>query len=527
MMGKILFHRKTNSLLIPTKDPRRVTEYIPRSRHLDIRGRSAVQVAFGLDEARVLRNLGIQAPSPIRYLYDWPSRYPSPMSHQVATAEFLTLYRKAMCLNDPGTGKTLSVLWAMDWLMDRGVIKRAVVTCPKSIMDVWENELLSHFLFKRSCVVVQGSREQKEKLVAEDVDLIIINHDGLKAMGAELCARKDIDLWVVDEASEGFRNASTDRYRSLEAALKSSGPDCWLWLLTGTPTSRAPTDAWAYGRLLGNPSCPKYFSHFRDETMVKLTEYRWVPKPGAYARAFEVMQPGIRFRKEECIDLPPVTFQTHRCLLSSAQDKAFKRMASSLVTEVGGDQITAANAAVKLGKLLQICAGVIYNDDGEPRVVDSQSRLEVCDALVKQTPRKTIIYVPFRACLHHVADYLKKKGHTVATVDGSTPSSKRKEIFGAFQESDHPEVLVAHPRTAAHGLTLTRADTTIWYSPTHSAEHFDQGNSRMDRPGQNFPMSVHMLTAHPVETAVYTALREKQRMQDCILDLYRNLRDYS
>lgn len=522
-MGKLVYHKKSNSLLISEKDPNRITQYIPRSRVVEVKGKQLVQVKLGLDEARVLRNLGINAPAPIRYHYTWPSRYPSAMSHQVATSEFLTLYRKSMCLNDPGTGKTLSVLWALDYLMLEGKVNKAIVACPKSILGVWRDECEVHLLYRRKIVVLKGSRQQKLQLLEQDADIYVLNHDALKTLNKEIRARDDISAIVVDEASEGFRNAQTGRYEALERIVKGN-PDMWLWLLTGTPTSRAPTDAWAYGRLIGNASCPKYFGAFRDEVMLKLTEYRWVPKPNAYARAFEIMQPGIRFRKQDCVDLPPVTYQTHRCELSPEQEAAAKRMAAKLVMEAEGQQITAANAAVKLGKILQICAGVVYDNKGNAISVDCKSRLEMCDALVSQTPRKTIVFVPFRGAMAVVADYLKSRGHTVEQVHGDVSAGDRERIFSAFQMTDTPEVLVCHPKTTAHGLTLTKADTTIWYSPTHSAEMFDQGNSRMDRPGQDFHMGVHMLAGHPIEFQVYAALQNKRRMQDCVLELFRNLK---
>lgn len=521
-MGKLIYHRKTNSLLIPERDPSRITQYIPRSRVVNIKGRTAVQVRLGLDEARVLRNLGISAPSPIRYDYTWPSRYPSAMSHQVATSEFLTLYRRSMCLNDPGTGKTLSVLWALDYLMLNGHIRKAVVACPKSILGVWRDECEVHLLYRRKIVVLKGSRQQKLQLLEQDADIYVLNHDALKTLNKELRARKDIDALVVDEASEGFRNAKTARYEALELILKSN-PEMWLWLLTGTPTSRSPTDAWAYGRLIGNPTCPRYYGAFRDEVMLKLTEYKWVPKPNAYSRAFEIMQPGIRFRKQDCVDLPPVTYQTHRCELTPEQEAAAKRMVTKLVMEAQGQQITAANAAVKLGKVLQICAGVVYDNEGNPVTVDCKPRLELCEELVSQTPRKSIVFVPFRGAMNMVTEYLRSKGHTVEQVHGDVSAADRDRIFSAFQMTDTPEVLVCHPKTTAHGLTLTEADTTIWYSPTHSAEMFDQGNSRMDRPGQKFHMGVHMLAGHPIEFGVYAALQGKRRMQDCVLELFRNL----
>src|SRR5690606_24037958 len=148
----MLVHKESNSLVLKLRDPSRVTTHLPYSRVVPMEGVGNVtQVRFGLDEARVLRNLGINAPSPIRYFYDYPMRASlKPFDHQVTTAEFLTLNRRAVCLNDMGTGKTLSTLWAADYLMDKRQAQRCIVVCPKSTMhSVWENEVFTHLLAKR------------------------------------------------------------------------------------------------------------------------------------------------------------------------------------------------------------------------------------------------------------------------------------------------------------------------------------------------------------------------------------------
>lgn len=514
----MLYHEKTNSLILKLQDPRRVLDHVPKARVVEYRGLPLTQVHMGLDEMRVLRNVGIKAPSPIRYGYDWPSRYPKPFSHQVTTAEFLTLHNRAICLNDMGTGKSLSTLWAMDYLMRLGVIRKAIVVAPVSVMGVWQNEIAGHFLSRRTCAVLHGSKERRLKLLAQDVDLYIINHDGLATIQAEVAARTDIDLWIIDEASEGYRNAKTTRYKVLVETMR---PTNWLWLMTGTPCPNSPTDAWALARLLKNPHAPKYFNAFKSEVMHQVTQYKWVPKPEAYKVAFDLLQPGIRFKKEDCIDLPPVTFVTRECDLTAAQKLAYKDMHSELVASVNGAQITAANAAVKLVKLLQVCVGTVYDAEGETQELDASNRLDACASLVAAASAKVLIFVPFTSALNMVARHLRKEGYTVETVDGSTSPTERKRIFDAFQSEADPKVIVAHPKTTAHGLTLTEADTTIWYAPIFSREIFEQANNRMNRPGQTKKMLVAMLAATPLEKQLYEALEHKGRMQDSVLQLFK------
>lgn len=518
------YHAKSNSLILRVRDPSRITDHMPRDRArlVEHNGRTYVQVKLGLDETKVLRNLGYPAPAPIRHLYDWPrntNRVPQPFEHQVVTSEFFTLNHRCICLNDMGTGKTLSALWSADYLMRHRLVHKAVIVTTLSTTDaVWANEIRQHFLFGRKVVVVHGSPEKRKLLLQQDADFYVINHDGVKSTEALLAARTDIDLWIVDEAAEGFRNAKTQRYASLVRVVK---PTARLWLLTGTPCPTAPTDAWALGRLLNNPHAPKYFNAFKNEVMLQLTQYKWVPKHDAYERAYNILQPGIRYRKEDCIDLPPVTFQMRDVQLSQEQKDVYKDMHEELVASVNGTPITAANAAVKLTKLLQACVGTIHDGAGGWHDLNADPRLNELLTLVREASHKVIVFVPFKAALARVAAFLRQHGYSVETVDGDVGPAERRRIFGAFQNDADPRILVAHPKTTSHGLNFICADTTIWFSPIFSLETFEQANNRMNRPGQQYNMTVAMIASCDLERKLYAALEGKARMQDSVLSLYK------
>lgn len=513
----MLIHKKSNTVVLRLRNPDTVRAVIPKSRDLVLNGERLIQVHYGLDEVKVLNNMGIHVPSPIHHNYEWAGKF-KPMSHQASTSAFFTLNPKGICLNDMGTGKTLSVLWACDYLMKAGKMDKVLIVGPRSTMhSVWASEINTHFLFRRKCVVLHGTKAKRLQLLDDpDADFFIINHDGIKTIAKELKAKK-FGAVVLDEASE-FRNAKSQRYKVFEQLADSA---YWLWMLTGTPVSGAPTDAWALARLLKNPAVPKYFSHFKDAVMTQITPYKWVPKPDAYARAYEILQPGIRYTKKECIDLPPVTFTMYECDMTTEQRRYYKEMHKELVTVVGGTEITAANAAVKLGKLLQICCGEVYDQNGAGVSIDAKPRMQACLDLINATSNKALVFVPYTAALDRLAVYLKRNGVSVAVVDGRTSDGQRKKIFEAFQRHPQPKVLLAHPKTTAHGLTLTAADTTIWYGPVFSLEIFEQANNRTNRPGQVNHMTVAMLHSSWLEREVYAALNRKAQMQDSVLKLYK------
>lgn len=516
----MMIHEQSKSVIFKLKDPTKITGVIPNSRVVDHKGVALTQVRHGLDETKVLNNLGYDVPSPILHHYEWRGKF-KPFDHQAQTSAFFTLNKRCICLNDMGTGKSLSALWAADYLMDEGKVKKALIVGPLSTLNsVWKNEINTHFMFNRKVNVLHGTKQKRLDLLADtDADFYVVNHDGLRTIEEALKQRPDIDLWIIDEAA-AYRNAQTTRYKRLTKMIPNGA---WLWLMTGTPCPTQPTDAWALARLLGNTNVPKYFSGFKQQTMNQITQYKWVAKPDAYQTAYKVLQPGIRYKKEDVLkDLPAVSYQLRRAELTKDQEKHYKQMQRDLVTNVGqsGMEVTAANAAVKLSKLLQVTTGAIYDECGVAHTIDASKRLKVLEELVEESSQKVIVFVPFTAALEQVRAHLAQRW-TVAVVDGSVSSTARSQIFSDFQNQSDPHILLAHPATASHGLTLTRADHTIWYAPIFSLETFEQACNRMDRPGQKFAMTISMIAVNRMEHELYKALHQKQRMQDAVLGLYK------
>lgn len=509
---------KDGALLMSVDQPASITVHIPTAKAIRFKNRSIVAVKHTLDSVRVLRNLGLNAPSPI--LYDgflFGGRY-KPMEHQTKTAEFLTLHRRAFVFNTMGTGKTAAALWTMDYLKQRGHIKKILIICPLSVMDVWVNEAFS-VVPQWSTVQLVGKRERRVQLLHSGADIAIINYDGLVSIQKEIKEWKP-DLVIVDEA-DAYCNAQTKRYKALKDILPA---DTRLWLLTGTPVSNAPTDAYGLIKLVNSSAIPASFKLFQETLMYKRGPYKWFPKEGAVERVYELMQPAIRFTKKECLDLPPITFNQRQCTMSPAQQEVFDNVKSAMRHEdqEAGIEIKAVNAAVKLGKLQQIMCGVVKDSNGDPVFLDPRNRLEVVDELVASAEAKVIIFVPFINSMHLVKNHLSKK-YEVALVNGDVSKNERDEIFKRFQLDKSLRVLIAHPKVAAHGLTLTAANTIIWYAPTFSVGQYSQANARIDRTGQTLAMSVYNLWCHPVELAIYSLLQSKEGLQSRVMELYGNV----
>jgi len=521
----MIVSKKHKALVMRLRDPNRVLQVIPAAKLIEHEGKQFVAVRHGPHETRVLRNIGIDAPSPMLYHYSWPGRF-TPFSAQRSVASFLSLNPRAFNLSGMGTGKTLGTLWAYDYLREWGALHRALVVTPLSTLErTWADEIFQHFPHLNAAVL-HGTRTQRLKLLATEQDLYLINHDGIKVPGIvdALAERPDIDLLIIDEIAQIGRKAGTDRFKALDKiANRQSARE--IWGLTGTPTPNAPTDAWAQCRIVSPERVSPYFNRFRDSVMRQISMYSWIPRQNAVEIVQQAMQPAIRFSIDECVDLPPAIFQVREAELTAPQKAAYKDMMNKLVAEMADGQILAVNEAVKAQKLLQIACGVAYGPGGEALEVDATPRLKVVQEAVEQSGTKVIVFVPFVASVHTVAQYLRDQGNTVECIYGEVSKSERDRIFHAFQKLDDPRVLVAQPGAMSHGLTLTAASTIVWYAPIASNDIFEQANARITRPGQKHTQLIVMIEGSIIERKYYQRLKERQKVQGLLLELVQGLRE--
>lgn len=509
----MLVSSATKKLVLNLSNPQRVTTVIPSAKVFEYKGARLVAVPHKLDEVRVLRNMGFDhAPSPIRYHYDWSGQY-DPFHAQEVTAEFLTLNPKAFVLNDMGTGKTLALLWAFDYLRSIGECHKLLITSPLSTLErTWADEVFRHFPHL-TVGVLHGTRERRLKILAGDFDIYVINHDGLGTIEKELIQRTDIDVVGIDEIAS-FRNASTNRWKALNRVCAQRKR---VWGLTGTPTPNSPTDAWAQCRLIAPERVPRYFGAFRDSVMKQMGQFKFLPRDGAMEIVEQAMQPAIRFSRAQCVDLPPTIYQERQVEMTPEQKAAYKSMVVTLKMEYAADQVTAVNEAVKRSKLIQIACGVVYGSDGTEVVLPTEPRVSAVREVIEQAGGKVIVFVPFKSALRQVADELAKD-YSVAVISGDVSASNRAVIFDNFQRNNDPQVLVAQPAAMSHGLTLTAANTIVWYAPVDSHETYQQANARVTRPGQKLTQFIVHIEGTRIERIIYERLKTKEKMQGVLLD---------
>lgn len=478
---------------------------------------SEVLMYWGLEEMRLLTALNNDAsvPSPMVHEYGWPGMY-KPFDHQVTTASFLSIRDRAFCFNEAGTGKTSSVVWAADYLMTKKEIKRVLIICPLSIMySAWQADIFKTAIH-RSVGVAYGEASKRKKVINGDYDFVVINFDGVGTVASEI-AQARFDLIVIDEAN-AYKMATTKRWRILNKLLT---PSTKLWMLTGTPASQSPLDAYGLAKMAVPHKVPKTFGAWRDRVMQQITKFKWLPKANARDDVFKALQPAIRFTKNECLDLPEVIYQTREVPLTPQVKRYYKILKDKMLVEAAGEQISAVNAAASLSKLLQISGGAVYTDSHEVLEFDISPRLNALMEAIDETDNKVIVFVPYRHTIDVVTAHLVNQGLSVDVINGDVTAKRRAEIINRFQTSENPRILVIQPQSASHGVTLTAADTIVFWSPVMSVETYIQCVARIDRVGQKNRMTVVHLQGADVERKMYDMLQGKIDMHEKLVDLYK------
>lgn len=505
------------ALELKVRNPTQITTAIPNSRYL---GDGKVLVKWGLEEARVLKNLGLKnVPSPILGRYAWPGRF-KPFDHQKTTSAFLTMNQRSFCFNEQGTGKTASSIWASDFLIEQKIIKRVLIICPLSIMDsAWRADLFS-FAMHRKVDIAYGAKAKRETIIKGDAEYIIINYDGVEIV-RDVIAEGGFDLIIADEATH-YKNTQSKRWKILNSLIK---PNTWLWMMTGTPAAQSPVDAYGLAKLINPKAVPRFAGAFREMVMRKVTQFKWVPKETATTTVYDALQPAIRFTKEQCLDLPEMTYVKREVELTPQQKKYYKILKTQMLAVAAGEEISAANAAVAMNKLLQISCGAVYSDSGETVEFDVKNRYKVLSEVIAESSQKVLIFVPFKHVIGILSEKLTCDGISSEIINGSVSASKRTAIFSRFQTTPEPRVLIIQPQAAAHGVTLTAANTIVWWGPVPSLETYAQANARVHRSGQNHPCTVVQLEGSAVEQRVYNLLDQKISVHTKMIDLYQDVLD--
>lgn len=434
--------------------------------------------------------------------------------HQKDDLDFILKQPNILNFSDAGTGKTRTAIEAIKARKNEG---RTLVLCPKSIMyPAWGSDITK---FAPELTYSLAYALNRLSAFTAPTNVVIMNHDGVTTIEKELKKNpkllNDFCQLIIDE-STAYKNACL---RS-NAAIKLSKLFKYKILMTGTPYTNTICDLWRQAYLADNgqrlgPS----FYRFRDQVCTPRTLGNgitiWEDKYNMEPLVFHLLQDiVIRHKLEECIDIPENNTRVVEFCLTPQHQKQYEQMENACLLDLQQGTVTAQNAAILTNKLLQIASGAVYQSEGIYHLLDTE-RYELIAELAQERPQVIIAFN-----WKHQKDGLQQLLPDAKIIDGTVSTPERNRIVEEFQNGNIPQLLI-HPKSGAHGLTLTAGHATIWASPTYSSEEFLQFNRRIYRAGQQKKTETILIQArNTIDQNVYNKLQGKLDKAESLLQLF-------
>lgn len=457
-----------------------------------------------------------------------------PFAHQTFSIKHNIQTPIVYDVSDPGTGKTYVRIAGFAARRKKGG-GCMLVLAPRSLLrSVWVNDFKKFAPHLRVVVADAANREQAFNL---DADVYVTNVDAVKwlKMQKKHFFAKFSEL-AIDE-STAYKHHTSQRSKAAGYVSRFFKHRCCM---TGTPNGNTITDVWHQVYLLdGGERLGDSFYKFRDVVCTpkqigrNTNAIQWTDRDGAEEAVFGLISDiVVRHKFEDCVDIPPLHQYCVGYDLSPKQLKSYFELETTQLLTTPGSRvasmltgkpqvITAINAAAVATKLLQVASGAVYDGAGGYVLVD-KARYEMILDLVEQRQHSLTFFL-----WKHQRDELmkeaEKRGISFALIDGSTSDTERERIVKEYQAGAY-QTLFAHPKSAAHGLTLTKGTATIWASPTYDLEIFKQGSKRQHRMGQTQKTeNIVVLANGTIEQKVYDMMLDKDARMTNLLDLFGSM----
>jgi SNF2 family DNA or RNA helicase len=429
-----------------------------------------------------------------------------------------------------GTGKSKVLIDNISMLYDRGKIDGALIVAPKGVYKNWyDQEIPTHMVkhIDKKMVLWQATISQKQQRelnslfeTGEDLHILIMNVEALSTQKGVDFAKKFLfshrALMAVDESTT-IKNPDAKRTKSIcDLGLASR----YNRILTGSPVTKSPLDLFKqceflHPELLGFSSYYAFRSRF-----AKLKTMNYGGKSFQLVTGYknldelaEIIKPfSERILKKECLDLPPKTYIKRTIQLSTEQQKLYTQMKRMAIAELHGKTMTTATALVQLMRLQQITCGHFKADDGSVKQIKNNRIAELLSVL-DEVEGKAIIWCHWRHDIQNVVAAITKEygPRSVVTYYGDTTSEQRQKAIKEIQNKNgEVRFLVGTPQTGGYGITLTEANTMIYFSNGYDLEKRTQSEARIDRIGQTRSMTyVDIIAEKTVDEKIVKALRKK------------------
>ena len=440
----------------------------------------------------------------------------APYAHQSKTTDFILSHPRCLITSDPGTGKTRAVLDAITNLPGK-----TLVLAPLSILEAaWVDDIKK---FQPNIKFGVAYAKNRKKIFTDTShEMVITNFEAVNFLHKNSHLLKGFTTIVIDEFT-AFKNKDSQRSKNLRNFISLF---TYRIAMSGTPNSNSILDLWHPVLLVddGDHLGQRFYSYRNQVCTPKFNGFanEWVDKPGIeQAVAARLSDITIRYKLEDCIDLPENIVRTVRTNLSPEVQRMYNDFSKDSVLYTKMGTINAVHAGARVKKLLQIISGGVYDEDGLVQYLH-QERYDIVMDLVSER-KHSIVAFNWRHERDALIELATKQKISYEVIDGSVPAEKRKDIVQRFQ-AGQIRVLFCHPQSAGHGLTLTKATTAIWCSPTYNAEHFQQFNRRIHRASQTQKTETILIAARNTwEEEVYKKLNGKLGKMENLLHILTEL----
>lgn len=452
-----------------------------------------------------------------------------PYKHQYTAFRIGRTLDQSALIMEQGTGKTLSAIATAGHRYNKGQIKKLLIVCPLSVVPVWHEEFQKHADFDYSIGDLTRVKDKKIALTIspkKGLWIGLINYESSWRI-LDLLTKWNPDMIIIDE-SQRIKNGRAKQSKGLH---KLGDITKYKMILTGTPVTQGPLDMWSQYRFLNPDIFGRKFTSFRNryaimEGLRGRPEIRLVV---GYKNLDELAEKAhmiaYRVTKEEALDLPPTVDQTVMVKLSSEAHKIYKQMEKDFMVTFSDEKIsTAPIILTQLLRLQQITGGFLHTEDKTVEKFDS-SKLAAVKELLSDLPsdKKVVIFARFSPEIEALEEISKSLDKRTLTLQGGTKN--RGEVIKSFQEDPEVKVIVIQIQTGGLGITLTAADTAIFYSTTFSFADYEQAKARLHRIGQHHPVNyIHMIAEDTIDEDILAILRSKGDMATQIIDTMREKR---
>ena len=440
-------------------------------------------------------------------------------------------------LFEMGCGKTLTAIAIAGAGYQMGKIDRLLIVAPTSVVAVWPKELREYAKFKYTCKTLLGEKQQRIKQIDDllkfpfkALKIAVINYESTwRPEILEKLKEFDADMVIADESQ---RIKTYDAAQS--KAMHELGDQArYKLILSGTPVQTAAIDIWSQYRFLDKSVFGENFFKFRGRYAImggygnkKIVGYRDLE--GLIKKEHSI---AFRVTKDEALDLPEQTFETRRIQFSPKEKSLYERLKKDSYAELdNGGHITATTVLTKLLRLQQLTGGFLVQDEAQKPQLVSRAKLDALTDIIVDyvigSGKKLVVFARFiaevKAIINLAAKVLPKDLKQVA-IYGDVKKEDRGDIVKQFQEDPSTVLFVGQIDTAGTGITLTAADTCVYYSKNFNYATYSQSLSRIHRIGQrNCCTYIDLEIEGTIDELISSALSRKEDMAKTVVDNWRD-----